>query len=398
MAEKTWKSNFAAILVAETLAIAGFSVSMPIIPLYLQDLGVSDPTSLKFWAGLVQSVAGITLAVAAPIWGNLADRYGRRVMLLRAMFGGMAVLGLMAFIDAPWQLLVLRAVQGALTGTVSAAILLTAGIAPAASVGFALGLLQTGVSIGNTLGPLVGGLVADGFGHRATFVATAAILAASGAIIAFGVADDFRPAPRGAAKGGLRLADFKPILSDPALMGLMAIGFALQAASSTVVPILPLFIQEISPDASRVASIAGVVLGAGAAASAVASAAFGRFSDRIGYARTLLICLAGGAVFYLPQAFAATPLQLTVFRVLALLFLGGAQPTVQALIAAKANRERQGSVYGLNSSISSAGAALGPAIGSIAAAAIDFRATFVVTAAILAATAFGVRREAAKRA
>src|SRR5574344_717539 len=101
---KSWKSNLAAILIAETLAIAAFSTSMPIIPLYLQDSGLTDPDQLKFWTGIIQTLSSLMVAVFAPIWGSLSDSYGRRIMLLRAMVGGVILVFLMPFTTAPWQM------------------------------------------------------------------------------------------------------------------------------------------------------------------------------------------------------------------------------------------------------------------------------------------------------
>ena len=167
---KSWKANYIALLIAETLAMMGFGLSFPVIPLFLEeDIGITDPVKLKAWVGLIQSSAAITLAIFAPIWGHLADIFSRRAMLLRAMFGGAIVISLMTFVNSPWQFLVLRSIQGCLTGTVAAATVLVAAISPASQVAFALGLLTTGIAVGNSLGPLVGGVISDFLGYRVAF-------------------------------------------------------------------------------------------------------------------------------------------------------------------------------------------------------------------------------------
>ena len=394
---KSWKSAFTAILVAETLAIAGFAVSMPVIPLFLQDLGIVDPASLKFWAGMIQSSAGITLAIFAPIWGSLADRYGRRMMLLRAMFGGAVIVSLMAFATHPWQILVLRTLQGCVTGTVAAATVLTAGLAPPAQVALALGFLQTGVSMGNTLGPLVGGVVSDLLGRRASFLVTGVILAAAGVIILRGTADDtHRPAGPGTLGRSL-LPEFGVVFKSPVLLSLMAVVFAVQAANSIAAPILPLFIQELVPDARLIGSTTGMVLGAGAASSALAAVLVGRYAGKLGYGTTLIVCMALGSLLTLPQGFVSNPVQLTVLRALSLFFVGGAVPVANALIALNADTSKQGSVYGISSSVSASGGALGPMIGSVSAAFFGFRAVFFATALILGASSLGTYRRRQKK-
>ncbi len=396
---KTWKTAYISILIAETLAIAGFATSMPVIPLYLQDMGITDPAALKYWSGLVQSVGSITLAVFAPLWGGLADAYGKRVMLLRSMFGGAVVVSLMAFVTNPWQLFALRALQGCLTGTVAAATVMVAGITPAARIGFSLGLLQTGIAVGSSLGPLIGGVVSDFLGRPAAFIATGVILSAAGFIVLFGVDNDKKAAAP--ERGRARFApDLKAILSSPLLPSLMMVSFALQASMAIPTAMMPLLVQEMIPEAGLVGSTTGMVLGAGAAASAVAAAFIGRFSGKLGYGRTLFLCLAGGAILTLPQALAGDPLQLTVMRVASMLFLGGAMPSLNALIAINADKDKQGAIFGLNTSITSIGMALGPVIGSGVAAAVSFRAVFVAAAAILGATVAWMQaaaRAAAKR-
>jgi MFS family permease len=176
----------------------------------------------------------------------------------------------------------------------------------------------------------------------------------------------------------------------------MAIGFALQAASSIPMPMMPLFIQELTGDPSLVGSTTGMVLGAGAMAAAVAAVVVGRVSGTFGYSRTLFICIAGGALMTLPQALAANPFQLTLLRIVSMLFLGGAMPAVNALIASHADKEKQGAVFGLATSISAMGMAVGPVIGSVVAAAFDFRAVFVAGAALLGVTGLAMRATAPK--
>ncbi|HOX33701.1 MAG TPA: MFS transporter, partial [Spirochaetales bacterium] len=154
---RSWKKSFSALWAAEFLAIAGFSTSNPILPLYLAELGVEDKAALNWWNGAITTAPAIALAVFAPIWGSLADRYGRKLMLLRAMVGGSILVGLCALTTAPWQVLVLKTLQGCVTGTVAAATVLTASIVPLAEAGYYLGLMQMAVYLGNSAGPLFGG-------------------------------------------------------------------------------------------------------------------------------------------------------------------------------------------------------------------------------------------------
>jgi DHA1 family multidrug resistance protein-like MFS transporter len=381
-----WKKTLWAVWAAELLAIAGFGTSTPIIPFYLQDLGIHDPVRISFFTGLIAALPSLMLAFFAPIWGSLADSFGRKPMLLRAMLGGAVILFLQGVVRDPWQLLVLRTLQGCVTGTVAAATVLVASISPKEEAGGSLGLLQMAIFLGSSLGPMFGGAVSDLFGHRVNFFATSVLLLAAGIIVWRLVDDDFvRPAERRSLLKSM-LPDFSPLARNKALWALLAVVAADQIAGSITAPFLPLFIQNITPSAALVSSMTGLILGLGALASAGAAAALGKVSYRIGYRRTLVICMVAAAAFTLPQAFVRSPFQLLVLRILSCFFIGGDMPAVNALIAQRAERGRQGSVYGLSSSVASGSNALGPAIGTaIAAGSQNYGAVFFATAGILAA-------------
>lgn len=380
----SWKRNLYAIWVAELLAIAGFGTSMPIIPFYLQDIGVTDPNLLKFWVGLIQSVAAVGLGLVAPVWGRVADSYGRRPMLLRAMFGGGIAVVLMAFVTQPWQLLALRTCQGLLAGTVGAATVLVAATVPESQTGFGMGMLTMAVFTGNSIGPMLGGFISDAFGNRITFIATALMLFVAGIVVLGFVREDFIPPPESGQSFFRKLVpDFSSVFGSPALITLIVISFCVQVSNSVANPILPLFVQQLSTSAATVASVSGVIIGLGAFTAAIAAAGIGKISYNVGYQRTLLICLIGSFVLQIPQGFVHNTTQLLILRAIAGFFLGGTMPAVNALIAQNTPRETQGSVYGINTSVSSAGMALGPAIGAIVAVSLGYAETFIAAGIIL---------------
>jgi len=378
-----WKRSFNAIWVAEFIAIAGFATSTPIIPLYLRDLGLTDPASLNFWTGLTQASSSIAMAVFAPIWGSLADSYGRRLMLLRAMLGGALLLGLLSLATEPWQVAVLRTLQGCVTGTVSAATVLTASITPIKEVGYRLGLIQMAVYLGNSAGPLFGGIVADTLGLRINFLATSALLVMAALIVMRFVKEEFIPKPRTGSLFRNAIPDFSPLAKIPALAPLLGVVFAVQFAAAVVSPMLPLFIMHLTGQIERVGSLSGLIIAAGSLSGAVAAAAIGKVSGKFGYGRTLIVCMMGATAFYLPQGLVTTPWQLLWLRLGSGIFLGGTMPSVNALIASLCDKDKQGSTFGLSSSIANAGAALGPAVGATLATVAGYPSVFFATSGIL---------------
>jgi MFS transporter, DHA1 family, multidrug resistance protein len=300
------------------------------------------------------------------------------------MFDGTVVMALQGMVTAPWQLLVLRTVQGCLTGTVAAATVLIASVSPKEEIGYSLGLVQMAIYLGSSLGPMLGGYISDYFGHRMTFFVTSALLLVGGIIVWRLADEDFEPPADRKSVFRSLAPDFSPLTSSKVLWALLAVVAADQIAGSITAPFLPLFIKEISPDASRVASNTGLILGLGAVTSAAASAIVGKYSYRIGYQRVLMVCMIGAAVFTIPQAFAPNPTVLLVLRLVSCFFIGGNMPAVNALITIRTESGKQGSVYGLRTTIASTGGAIGPVIGSLVAVGVGYEAVFVATGAILA--------------
>jgi DHA1 family multidrug resistance protein-like MFS transporter len=321
-------------------------------------------------------------------------------MLLRAMFGGAIVISLMTFVTSPWQLLVLRIIQGCLTGTVAAATVLTAAISPAAQVAFTLGLLQTGIAVGNALGPMFGGILSDFLGHRIAFFCTGLTLAIAGLVVLKWVDNDRRPAQEKTKRKLSLFPDLRPIAASPILVTIMLVTFGVNSSSTVASPMLSLFIKELtlrgSAEPTFIGSSTGMVMGIGAAFTAIAAVLVGKFSLRFGYWKTLIICLSAGAILTIPQAFVVNIAQLTVLRAMSSFFIGGTAPVINAIIAVSSDKQHQGTIYGVNSSVGAAAAAIGPVIGS-ASAMISYRAVFIAAASLLGLSAWRTASRARKR-
>jgi DHA1 family multidrug resistance protein-like MFS transporter len=388
-----WQRSFNALLVAVLFAIIGFSTSNPIIPLYLRELGITDLAALNWWTGAINGLSNLFFALFAPIWGALADNYGRKLMLLRAMIGGAIVMGLLALTTSPWQVLALKILQGCITGTVAAATVLTASIVPVPQIGYRLGLLQMAIFMGNSIGPLLGGTIADLAGSRISFLATSVILMIASYIVMKNVEEDFAPKPR--SKSLLRNAvpDFSALSSNRALLALIVVVFFIQFANSVAGPIIPLVVLDMTRSIKGAGSLSGLIIGVAALGGALGSVFAGRISGKAGYSKVLLLCIAGAFAFSLPQGFASQPWHLFVLRFFSGFFMGGTMPTANALIAAHAEQGKQGSIYGLSSAMSGAGNAAGPAFGALAASLVGYPAIFFATAAILGILGLGVGRQ-----
>mgnify|MGYP001064378299 CR=1 FL=1 len=385
---ESWKRTLYIVWAAELIAIAGFSFVLPFLPYYVQELGVTDLHQVELWSGVLFAAHAIPMAIFAPIWGSLADRYGRKLMVERSMFGGAVVLALMGLVQTVEQLAVLRAFQGVLTGTVVAATTLVAGTAPRERSGYALGLLQMAIFAGASIGPLFGGLLADTLGYRAAFWVTGGLLFLAGLTIWRFVEENFEPpAANDPQKNGGFWDGVRLVIHNRSLMSLFSIRLVVRLATRLLGPILPLFIQSLLPATAHIATITGLISGAQATTSAIGAVTLGRASDRIGYRRVLLACAVGVAVLYVPQFFVTTPWQLLILQAALGLVMSGVLASISALLANLSPEGRQGAVYGVDSSVVSIANAVGPMLGASMAATLGLRAPFLLAAGAFALAA-----------
>jgi len=395
---QTWQRNLYTLWVAELVAIAGFTVVIPFLPYYVQELGVTELEQVELWSGLLFASKAIAMAIFSPIWGSVADRYGRKLMVERAMFSGAVLMGAAGFVRNVQQLMVLMILQGCLTGTIAAATTLVASSVPRQRSGHALGLLQMAVYSGASAGPLLGGLVADHFGYRAAFVVTGALLFLAGITVAIFVREEFEPSHH---EAGSRKGDFwlgvKAVFRSRELLVVLGIELMMRLGTRIMGPLLPLFVQTLAPGGTRVASLVGLITGLGAATSAAGAVLLGRASDRFGYRTVLLTCVLGTAVVYIPQFFVTTPVQLLILQAAAGVAMGGGLAAIGALLANLSPEGHQGAVYGLDWSAVSAANGLGPMIGVAVAVGLGLRAPFLFAAGVYGLAALMVMAAVSNR-
>ena len=376
----TWKRNLIILSFAQLLTMMGFSAYHPSIPFYIQQLGGFGYEEAAAWNAMFQGGSAIAMAIASPIWGTVSDRYGRKLMLVRATGAGAILALVMAFVQTPGQLVAVRIVQGALCGTVSAAMVLVSTQTPDEHLGTALGVMQTVQFLGNAIGPLVGGLVADSLGYRSVFPVSSVMMAISFLSVAFLVKEKFVRPARVASKER-RFAGIG-VLWHGNIPSLLFTLWTMSFALSVVGTILSLYIKSLSPDEPYIATLAGSVLSVSALASALAAFGVGRLGDKYGQKRTLMICGLGAAIMYVPQAFVTTPIQLLWIKAIEGLFVGGMMPTANALLAHSTPSARRGTVFGFSNSVTASGRAIGPILGAAVASSLGMSRVFLVTAGV----------------
>lgn len=394
-----WQRTLWIIFFAQLVTSMGFSIIYPFLPLYVNELGTNTNLSLSFWAGMVFSSQALTMTISAPIWGAVADRYGRKLMVQRAIFSGVLLLILMGFARSAEELTLLRAIQGLSTGTVAAASALVAAETPRHRMGYSMGVVQLALWLGVAIGPMIGGILADSYGFRAPNFVAAALLFIAGIAVHFGVKEVFNPEHREKNRSKGFVSEWRHVLSMKGVLQTYSIRFMMGLCRSMLIPVIPLYVMMLMMDDTftlipepfayfsmafiGISTITGLVVGAESAASTVSGIYFGRLGDRIGHRRVIMICSVIGFVFFFPQAFVND-----VWQLLALMFLGGI--AVGGLVAAPSallthftERGEEGAVFGLDNSVVAAARAIAPLLGSGIAAIFGLRVAFIVASVLI---------------
>lgn len=389
----SWQRTVTVMFLAQLLASLGFSTIFPFLPSFVEELGSVTGGSTVFWVAMVYSVQAVAMMIASPVWGAVADRYGRKPMVVRSLVGGAVMVVLMGFSRSAEELVLIRLVQGLVTGVVSAASSLVAASVPRERLGFAMGLMQTGQWAGISVGPIVGGFLEYLVGVRTSFFVTGALLAAGGALVIFGVQEEFTPPARKSRLVSGMFAQWRAVLRAPGVPLAYLLRFTAWLGRTMIMPYLPLFIATLTLRDEFTSIYTGVAIGAASFAGTISGVALGRLGDRVGHKRVLVASAVATAMFYAPMSLVTGVWQLVVLNVVVGFAVGGVLPAISAMLARFTDPAVAGSVYGLDNSVGAASRAVAPllagAVITVGAApdAPDYRALFVVTAALFAATA-----------
>ncbi|MGH7037462.1 MAG: MFS transporter [Stellaceae bacterium] len=378
-----WQHTLWAMVAIQCVMTMAFSMLTPIIPLFLPALGVKSASAIDLWSGILGGVTALVAAFASPVWGRIADRRGRKLMLLRSSLAIGVFTALMGLAANVWQFFAFRALMGVFAGFSSAAIALVAAEAPEERLGYALGWLSTGQLVGSLIGPMLGGGLADvTHSYRIPFYCTSAMIFVALGLVAVIVHERFvAPASRGRSLLEASLA----LARAPGLLALFFVLLMAQFGVRTAQPVVTLYVQQMIGSRPDLATLAGIAFSVTGLGDLLASPFLGKRSDVLGYRRVLLICLMGAGLMTLPQAFAGNFWIFVAERFGVGLFIGGILPTANALVGRLTSRGERGSVFGLTSSAMFLGSSLGPLTGGGVAAALGLNWVFVVTAAVLLA-------------
>lgn len=375
-----WKKNLCICWVGTFATSSGLSQLAPILPLYIEHLGITDIADVEMWSGLAFGITGLMMAFFSPIWGQAADRYGRKPMLLRASLGMALVISAMGFVTSVHQLVGLRLLMGVISGFNSGAMTLIATQTPKNHVGWALGTLSTGMIGGSLLGPLIGGYLAEAVGMRSVFFSTGILL-----LVAFTLTLCF--VKEKMAKDQMKVLSSHEVWSlienKKTLLAMFLTTYIMMVALFSIEPVITVYIRQLMDETTHIALISGMVFAASGLASMLAAPYLGKLSDRIGPQKVMLGGLIVAAILFIPQAFVTNEWQLLILRFLVGLATGALLPSINSLVKRITPDKITGRIFGYNQSAQFLGMFSGSLLGGHVSAYFGLQSIFFVTSALL---------------
>ncbi len=379
---ESWKVNLISVWFGCFFTGLAISQILPFLPLYVSQLGVSSHEALSMWSGLTFSVTFLVSAIVSPMWGSLADRKGRKLMLLRASLGMAIAILLQAFATNVWQLFLLRALMGLTSGYIPNAMALVASQVPRERSGWAISTLSTAQISGVIGGPLMGGFLADHVGLRAVFLITAVLLVISFLVTLFLIKEGARPSVSKAERLSGK-AVFASLPYPWLMISLFVTTMVIQLCNGSVGPILALFIQSMAPESSNIAFLSGMIAAVPGISALMSAPRLGKLGDRIGTGRILMATLVVAVVLFFAMSFVTSPFQLGVLRFLLGFADGAMLPAVQTLLIKYSSDRVTGRIFGYNQSFMYLGNVAGPLMGAAVSAMAGFRWVFFATAVVI---------------
>ncbi|WP_078549654.1 MFS transporter [Litchfieldia alkalitelluris] len=374
----TWKRNLWILWIGAFFTAASFSMVIPFLPIFLLQIGVHDHTEL--WSGLIFSSAFFAGAIATPFWGSMADKYGRKPMIIRAGFALFVVYTLMAFVTNPYQILGLRILQGLLSGYIPGAIALIGTNTPREKVGYALALISSATASGMIMGPLLGGGMAELVGNRWAFASAGIIVFFATLLIIFWVKEEnFKPSKE---KSSIK-RDFKVALNNRPFLLVLILTLIVSCSVMTIEPILPLYIADLSGSSKYASLLTGFIISLPGIASALFAPIWGKWADKVGFKRVLFIGLLGAGIGTLAQIIFSQIWGFSITRFIYGVFYCAIFPALNGLVVTSTQEEFRGRAFSLNQTSNQIGGMIGPIIGGLLGGVFPVQSVFLVTGILL---------------
>lgn len=357
-----WRKNLYILWTSQVISLLSFSMGLPFLSLYIQEFGVTDAAQIKFYTGILSVAPAITMAIMAPIWGRLADRFGRKLMILRAMLIASLIIAGMGMVNAVWQLVVLRLLQGLFTGTITAATAFIASNTPSDKLSSSLGFMSSANFIGFAAGPIIGGSFAETMGYRFSFYTGGVLMIIGFVMVLLLLVED--KSTYGAVKTRTERKESEKDIFVSYIVSLLFVLFFFRVMGALFSPFIALFVQESLGSILGVASTTGYINGGVAFATAMAGIFFGKLADKYNKRKILIISLSIALLISILVNMTGSLTTFAYVYISLFFFLGGVEPIITSITAEKTAPENRGLLFGYQGAVGSLGWLVSPLLGT----------------------------------
>jgi DHA1 family multidrug resistance protein-like MFS transporter len=380
-----WKRNLVMLSIAQFVAMMGMMSAVPFLPLYIVELGVEDMQQAQLWSGLIFSGPFFLSMFTVVVWGALGDRYGRKLMVVRALVGLAAAVMLMGLVQNVYQLLALRIIQGAVSGFVAAGLSFVSANTPQQRSGFAISVLQSSIAAGQIVGPLAGGVFSDMVGIRPVFMIVGALCLASGVVVALFVKED--KSTVGKSSGIAVLRNLKFVFERRIMWLILLMVLLAQGGIFFTNPIFAFFVEKMGAPDEFVSSITGALFGIVGLFMIIFAPRWGRRNDKKAFQKTIAVATFATGILMIAHIFMPNYIYLFPLRAAAGIFVAGIQPTLFTALSKRTPIENRGGIMGLASSATVVGAFVSFNTCGIVSSNFGMDVTFIFSGAMLLAVA-----------
>lgn len=360
--------------------MVGMSMVVPFLPFFIRELGVTNPDELEHWSGIVFSGPFILSFLLTPVWGVLGDRFGKKTMVLRAIFGLAASQFLIGLSANVWQLFAFRMVQGAISGFIAASLALVSASTPKERSGYSIGILQTSISSGTVIGPFIGGFIADMTSYRTVFFITSSICFISGLLVIFNVRE---PASDNSKKLYSVFQNYEYVFKRSNILVVMLCITSIQISITVAQPVFALFVESMTKGTQYISTLTGAIFGTLGIFSVISSPWWGRRNDTKSFKKNIMIAIFGAGLAYMVHTFITNPYMLFPVRAFLGLCIGGIIPVLYAYINKNTDDDRKSGIMGIASSFTLLGNLLGPLLCTLLLYEIELRYIFLIAGILL---------------
>lgn len=377
-----WKLVLAFLTCVAVMMSSSYTMLIPFLPIYLiKELG-TDAEHVNLWSGAVFAVSFAVSAVVAPLWGRLSDRTGRKLMMLRSSTLLSLVYFLGGIVETPLQLFMMRALQGFAAGLWPACLALLSAYVPKNRIGIAMGIMQSANICGGIIGPLLGGILATGFGMRNSFFIGSCAL---GLITVFTIFFIKEP-PRDTAdsRAALKAAPRVSLLRDHNILALMCCAGLTSLVIMQLQPIMTLYIQNLEgANPENIMLVSGMVFSLGGIAGALSSPIWGRTGQKRGFYKTMTVSFIAAGIMFALQSVPDTLWFFAVMQFVGGLSFSGIFPSANSILILLTPPARRGEGFALFFAAQQVGGAVGPLLGGLVATYARLSLVFVCSGTVL---------------